>query len=342
MKSLAVLAAGMVTPLGFNAPATLAALRAGVSAVGMIPWRDPQSGEPLRGAKVDLPQWWEGVGKLADLVAPAIHECIQSAQPMSPNAIPLLLGVAEADRPARTQGCEAQLLEEIEARLEFALHSDSVAFAGGQTACAHALLRAEALIASGKAPMCIVAGVDSYLQKPTVEAYASKRRLMTPDNSNGFFPGEAGSAVLVTSAAAAAGNSCLRILGYGSAQEHATIDSTLPLKAVGLTQAIKQALAEAGLGMGRVNYRLTDLTGEHYKFKEAAFAANRLDKQKRAGALELWHPVEYLGEIGAAILPCLLGWALHACRMGYAPGPTALCHVGNDGGERCALVVSCS
>ena len=44
MVTLAVLASGMVTALGFNAPATLAALRAGVSGVGEIPWTDFESG----------------------------------------------------------------------------------------------------------------------------------------------------------------------------------------------------------------------------------------------------------------------------------------------------------
>jgi 3-oxoacyl-[acyl-carrier-protein] synthase-1 len=53
----------------------------------------------------------------------------------------------------------------------------------------------------------------------------------------------------------------------------------------------------------------------------------------------MWHPIEHLGEVGAAILPCLLAWAAHAMREGYAPGGRALCHVGSDTGERAALVV---
>ena len=87
-------------------------------------------------------------------------------------------------------------------------------------------------------------------------------------------------------------------------------------------------------------YRLTDLSGEHYKFKEAAFVAGRLNSGERDVPLDLWHPIEYLGEIGAAILPCLLAQAMHAAREQYAPGPLALCHVGSDTGERAALVVS--
>jgi 3-oxoacyl-[acyl-carrier-protein] synthase-1 len=88
-----------------------------------------------------------------------------------------------------------------------------------------------------------------------------------------------------------------------------------------------------------VAWRLTDLSGEHYKFKEAAFTAGRLNGGERETPLDLWHPIEYLGEIGAAVLPCLLAQAMDAARQGYAPGPLALCHVGSDAGQRAAMVV---
>ena len=100
-----------------------------------------------------------------------------------------------------------------------------------------------------------------------------------------------------------------------------------------------QALAQAEVGLHQVAYRLTDLSGEHYKFKEAAFAAGRLNGGERSQPLDLWHPVEHLGEVGAAIVPCLLAQALHAGREAYAPGPLSLCHVGSDAGARAALVL---
>ncbi|NJK32787.1 MAG: hypothetical protein HC927_10465 [Deltaproteobacteria bacterium] len=58
--------------------------------------------------------------------------------------------------------------------------------------------------------------------------------------------------------------------------------------------------------------------------------------------LPLWHPSEYLGEIGAAIVPCLLGLAHAAGRRGWAPGPTALVHVADEGGDRAAAIVRLS
>ncbi|MEZ2354720.1 hypothetical protein, partial [Caballeronia sp. RCC_10] len=302
------------------------------------PWSDIESGEPLRGVKVPLPHWWEGLGKLADLVAPAIGECLSAAAPVMPASIPLLIATACGGRPARTARLEEELLDEVYTRLELPPNRHSALFPRDQFGGVQALVRAQSLIEQGHAQRVIVAGVDSFLHQPTLDAYVQRRRVITRGNFNGFFPGEAGTAVLVGSDEDYEGDA-LRILGVGIGEEPATIESTMAFRATGLTQALQRALGNAGVALKDVAYRLTDLTGEHYKFKEAAFAAGRLNGGQRLAPLELWHPMEYLGNIGAAILPCLLAQAMHAAQEGYAPGSLAVCHVSNDGGERAAVVV---
>lgn len=337
MSNLAVLGSGLVTALGYNAPATLAALRAGVCGVEATPWMDFESGEPLRGARVSLPQWSVDIDKLADLVAPAIHECMLQASDVSPREIPVMIGVAHRNRPHRVPRLEESLLNEVQTRLEVPLHRYSALFPHDETGCIQALLAARELIARQPSTLVIVAGVDSFLHQEVLDDYMARRRIMTRSNSNGFFPGEGGSAVLL----GAAGHwkrDELCIVGIGTAQEDATIDSTRPLRARGLTDAMKRALHEAGATFKDASWRITDLTGEHYKFKEAAFAAGRLDTASRDGPPVLWHPIEYLGALGAAVLPCLLAQALHAGLHGYAPAPLALCHIGSDDGQRAALV----
>ena len=328
----------MVTPLGFNAPASLAAIRAGISAVRATPWADPETGEPLSGTRVSLPQWFPGLGKLADLAAPAIQECLLAADPEPQQEIPLLLGVAAESRAGRPLGLDDELLDEIQARLELPRHRYSRLYPEDQFGCAKALADATALVERKLARRVVVAGVDSYLHGDTLEDYVQRRRLMTANNSNGFFPGEAAAAVLVGLSGSGAGVE-LQVLGVGFGLESATIDGTEPFQGRGMTDAVRIALDQAGLSLSDVAYRLTDISGEHYKFKEALFVAGRLDTGERKAALELWHPIEYLGEIGAAILPCLLAQAMHAAQEGYAPGPLAICHVGADAGARAALVV---
>lgn len=337
MVRLAIKAGGLVTPVGFNAPATCAALRAGIRNVQVANLWDAESGQYIAAGRVPLPQWWEGPGKLPELVAPAILECLQAATPITPRELPLLLGVSPSTRPHRWAGLDDWILKAVEEKLGVQFHPSSQVIPRGQVAGVWGAREAARLIEEEGRPGCIVAGVESYLQQPIVQAYMNHRRVLTPGNSNGFSPGEAGSAVLLAACAEPPADD-ICILGTGVATEPATIESEEPLRGEGLTEAIRLALAEANVSMPDTHFRITDLNGEHYKFKEATLAFNRL-LRSRIESHDIWHPIEYIGEIGAAIGPLVLAFARDAIHKGYAPGSVVICHFSNDDQERAAAVV---
>jgi 3-oxoacyl-[acyl-carrier-protein] synthase-1 len=338
MTSISVIASGMVTAVGFNAAASLAAIRARVRNVKETNLWDASSGEYVAAGRVALPHWWIGTGKLAELVAPAIHECLVQAQPTPPGQIPIVLCVPAATRPYRFDRLDDEILDEVSYRLAVRFHPKSCLVARDQVGVAVGITIARDLISRGDATYCIVAGVDSLIDQPLVEYYIDKRRVLTPANSNGFSPGEAGSAVLIGRAGLRKNE--LQIVGIGTSREEATIESELPLQGNGLTDAIGGALADAGLPIDKVQYRITDLNGEHYKFKEMVLATMRFERNRRRKLFDLWHPTEYIGDVGAAIGPVVLGLALYAGMKRYGPGPTVLCTFGSDAGERAAMVVS--
>jgi 3-oxoacyl-[acyl-carrier-protein] synthase I len=158
----------------------------------------------------------------------------------------------------------------------------------------------------------LIAATDSLLSGPTLSAYEAAGRLLTDTHSNGFMPGEAAGAVLLGLPGAGPE---LRCTGIGFGVEHAHIDSGEPLRAEGLTHAIKQALADAHLQMHDIDYRIADVSGEQYYFKEAALALSRTLRQRKE-AFDLWHPAECTGETGAAAGIALLALADAACRKG--------------------------
>ena len=90
--------------------------------------------------------------------------------------------------------------------------------------------------------------------------------------------------------------------------------------------------------MHEIDYRIADLSGEQYRFKEASLALSRLIRAKREQQA-LWHPADCVGETGAAAVPLMLGVALTAARKRYAPGPMGLLQAANDDGRRIALVL---
>lgn len=334
MRSLAILGSGMVTGVGLSAPATCAAIRCAIDNFNETRFID-DGGEWIIGSEVPLEEPWRGFEKLVQMATSAIRECHTHAGAAPLASVPLLLCVAEPTRPGRAYGLDKELLKEIEKALGSKLHPRSAVIARGRVSIAEALHLASHFITPAT-PFAMVAGVDSFLSWPTLSAYQSKSRLLTSNNSNGFIPGEAAAAVLVGAPKSGADN--LICTGIGAGHEAANVGSEEPLRADGMVEAFRQAFADAGCTMVDVDYRLTDLNGEQYCFKEAALAMTRTLRDRKE-LFEIWHPADCIGETGAAIGPITLAIALAAARKGYAPGPGTLCHFGADGNDRAALVL---
>ncbi len=332
-KPVAILSTGMVTGVGFNAPASCAAIRCGIT--GFVETGFMFAGEWLIGCPVPFEEGWRGREKLLRMVAPAIQECMTAAAGTSVDKIPLLLCVAEEGRPGRFERLDQSFLLDVQTRLDLQFHSLSVVIPGGRLGAVHALDQARRLLAEGR-PYCVVAGVDSLIVAATLSAYDEKRRLLTARNTDGFIPGEAGAAVLV--GPAASDGSHLQCLGVGYGTEPAPIDSETPLRGDGLAQAFQAAFGDSGAGFEQVDFRITDNSGEQYGFKEGALALSRTLRVRKE-EFDIWHPADCVGDVGAALVPIVLGVALTASRKAYTPGPGILCHFSSDGGERAAMVL---
>ena len=333
MRPLTVLASGMVTNIGLTGAATRAALRAMVS--NFAETRFLNDGAPQVGATVDLRPPYRGLPRLVHLVAPAIQECLAAVK-WRPEHVPLLMCVSEAKRPGRPEDLDARILAEVGGALGVRFHAKSVVIARGRVGATVAVDLARRLCAGDGVPGCLVAGTDSLLNASTLAEFGARNRLLTEKNSDGFIPGEAGAAVILGPAAkASAGHLVLR--GVGLARESATIDSEEPLRGVGLAAAVRGAMNDGGVTLAVTDYRLTDLSGIQYYFKEASLALSRTLRQLKP-EFRLWHTADCIGEVGAAIGPIVLGYAAAASSHGFAPGPGVLCHFSNEDDERAAMI----
>jgi 3-oxoacyl-[acyl-carrier-protein] synthase I len=332
---IAILKTGLVTSVGLSAPATCAALRAKLSNPSETRFID-SGGEWIMAHQVTLEQPWRGLTKLAKMAALAIEEALEGVPKADWDHIPLLLCVAEADRPGRLDGLDDTLFTNIRGELgvQFALQSAVVAH--GRVGVAVALAQARALLAQGTAKRVLIAATDSFISWPTLSHYEREGRLLTPRNSNGFMPGEGAGALLVGKSDGSASE--LLCAGIGFAREAAHLDSGEPLRAEGLSQAIKAALADAGCEMHHMDFRITDLSGEQYYFKEAALALSRTLRQRKE-EFDIWHPAESTGEQGATAGAAVIALADAACRKAYTKGPNILAHMANDSGQRAALAL---
>jgi 3-oxoacyl-[acyl-carrier-protein] synthase-1 len=350
MSGMSIIAAGAVTAVGHGGPATFAALRAGIRGARTSMLWDYLGGDYLEVCRPQLHQWWEGRDMLARLVAAPIEECAAAAERLlgpGLQPLPIVLVISPPSRPHRWPHLESLIIEDVEHELSRKLPHGSVIISEGRTGVLRALEHAAELLRSRQHDTCIVAGVESFLRQKLVEHYMlGDNRILTEKNSNGFSLGEAAAAVLVTSRARREGAELLiRGLGRGFDPSGAGGTEEHPARGDGLTAAIRAALKMAQLEHWALDLRISDANGEHWKFKDAVFATGRLERERPVGApprrfgfFDHWHPSEFTGEIGAAIGPLLLGWALHAGTERYVHGPRLLLHTSEDNGDRAAIV----
>ena len=333
--ALEVRGTGLVTGVGLSAPAACAAMR--VKVTNPTPTRFVEPGRAwMKACQVPLSTPLQGIYKLAKMGAMAAEECLAGVPRADWSRIPLLLCVAEPSRPGRLHDLDAVLPHELSQELGTTLAPGSAVIARGRVSVAVALDHAARLVHAKGLPQVLIVATDSLLCAATLSAHHQASRLRHAGNSNGFMAGEAAGALLVGAPQSACHAQCVGI-GFGIEQAH--IDSELPLRADGLRKAISQALDPAGVTIEQCPIRLSDLSGEHYYFKEAALAVARL--QRRAGSedADLWHPAECTGECGAAAGAVLISVAAMAFQKGYMPGLHALAHMSNDDGARAAVLL---
>jgi 3-oxoacyl-[acyl-carrier-protein] synthase-1 len=250
--------------------------------------------------------------------------------------LPLLLCVAERERPGRMAGLDERLFAMIQEELGVTFAPHSMVITQGRVGVAVALAQARALIAQGKSSNVLVAASDSLLSWPTLTHYVRQQRLLSPENSNGFLPGEGAGAILVGRSRGRPGE--LICSGIGFDVEKAHIYSDEPLRADGLSRAIGAALADSGCQMHDMDFRITDLSGEQYYFKEASLALSRTLRVRKE-EFDLWHPAECTGEMGSVAGFAVVAQAHAACLKGYTKGSNILAHMANDAGQRAALTL---
>jgi 3-oxoacyl-[acyl-carrier-protein] synthase-1 len=328
---------GLVCPVGLTAASACAAIRAGLDGFGEVGYLD-DSGDAVMGAVVPvLEDDLRGRARLATLLALAMEDALaRLPRDLHLGEVPLLLCVREPERPGpRIKG----LVVEVERRLSVRFRRDqSATVAQGHVSAFGALAIARDLLSDGRADSVLIAAADSFIDARTLLWLHRHRRLKTVANSDGVIPGEAAGVILVSTGQVTPGGG-VRILGLGFGHESATVHNEEPLLGLGMAEAVRAALQEAGAAMHDIDLRLSDVAGESYGFEELSLAQSRLMRQRREEQ-PLWHSAGALGDCGAAAGIAQIAWFEEATQRGYAPGRLSLGQTSALAGPRAAAVMS--
>lgn len=334
-RQLAIVSTGLVTSVGMSSAACGCAFRAKISNPSETTFIDAK-GAWIMAHEVSLVPPSSGLTKLVKMAALAIDEALQGLDKAQWHRLPMLLCVAEADRPGRMPGLDDVLMDQIQRELGVTFAPSSALVPHGRVSVAVALAQARTLLENSATPGVLIVSADSLLSGASLSHYERADRLLTEANSNGFMPGEGAGALWVGCVDGRQPQVVCTGLGFGLEQAH--IDSEAPLRADGLIQAIRSSLNEAGRALHDMDFRVTDISGEQYYFKEAALALARTLRQPKA-LFDIWHPAECTGELGAVSGAAVIVAAREACLKGYAPGHHILSHWANDAGQRAAITL---
>lgn len=353
MSAPIVLSDAVVVGVGARAPNGLTALQVTMSvrARKMDPRAShliDKSGEPM--ATCRLPSIGDhvmGLDRFVALGGPPLTAAAfawlsadRRRRPAS-EPLPVIVALPSRRRPGFDPRLEQRLLQGLEARSRVPIDHgrSSLLFGcrgGGVAAFEEALGRLDA----GEHEAVLVGGVDSWFDPDALEWLDGELRLHSPSTENGFIPGEGAAFVLLARRGRATSLPRLaQVIAACTASEPRPWGCEEPCLGLGITAAVKRAVAPVGPTSRRIPWVMTDVVNERHRVDEWSFAMARAHE---ALSPDVVHdqPLLRTGDLGAASAAVLLAIAATRWETGCAPGDCVLVGAHSDGPERGALVAS--
>jgi 3-oxoacyl-[acyl-carrier-protein] synthase-1 len=342
---IVVTGVGLMTPVGHDSIMACAAVWAGISRlVGIEDFVTENDARTAGGVVTGVTDGLGGKQRLLSLAVPAAREALFAAEEFSEDLrlaegkLFLSLGpperpdVEDFDKETLAVFLEETGLQEI-CSVEIIREGNS----GGILA----LSKAIELLREGTVKVCVVGGVDSLVEDPTLTWLEEAGRLKTDDRAQGFSTGEAAGFLVIekVSAARQRGAPALcEVLEALHVAEEAHLFSDRPMLGRGLARAVNDLLATREMKTDGIDLIICDLNGEHFRMKEWGLAQGRIFDGS-APLPEIRHPAENIGDVGAASATVLVAMGATALNQRLFEGRNMLVWASSDaGGRGCALL----
>lgn len=348
--TLCITAVEAVTPLGFDAEQSFAAVRARANRFADHPFHvclvgdpDTQEAEPLVASILpEIDPELEGEARLQELALPAFKAILAKAgfkrADLTKGGLLLSLPPAEPDKGAPSRSDFAATLL---ARLGIGPLKVVQVCRTGHTGMATCLSKAATSLIAGEAEFFLVAGLESYHLASRLQTLDEAWRLKSQRALDGFMPGEAAVIFLVETLAHAAARKAKPLatvtgIGFGKEAKHHGSDALSTGE--GLTAALLPVLSMPRAKDAGGRWLLCDMNGESYRAAEWGLVRARLGESLDP-MVGLTYPADCLGDTGAASGGVSIAYALHAFARGFAPAEEALVWNASEDGGRSALLV---
>jgi len=337
-----IIAASARTPLGLDAEASTAAVRAGISALSEHPFLVDQTGDMMPGAlDAEIDPYVFGSDRLVLLAESALRNLLDTVKTGSvpKPLLSVFLGLPEL-RPGFTDSDVEATRSGLGSLNDLPVELGSVnAYPQGHASGAVAFSAAVRSAQVDATSLSIVGGVESYFHPLTMEWLDSNRQLANSVSRSGFVPGEGAAFLLL------AGSEAVKLFGMkpiarvdavGVATETKLIRTSDTCLGEGLTEAVKKAVSGLRPPDQAISDILCDLNTERYRGEEWGFVCLRLAQFFEDPTTYL-SPSDRWGDMGAASVPLFAMLACDAAQKGYSTGSRALLWASSENGLRGAV-----
>ncbi len=334
-----------ITAVGHDAKMTAASIRAGIAR--FVEFNDfydmegnPITASIIKGLDDENDDRAERLGNIAEYCLTNMLEEYFADDSEPKREIFLFLGFASESRPGeRYEGKNNEIAEKFLNIVKNKTENIALKIIRtGNSSVMHCIKLASEVLKQNPNAICIIGGIDSLLSMETLDWFEDKARLKSESfgRNHAFIPGEAVGFIILESKEKAKPEKVLsEIIGIGLAEEPAPFVSDENCKGEGLTKAVREALT--GNLAENISSIFCDLNGEFFPTKEWSYARMRCF-EKTDKKRELWHPAEFMGDIGAAFGAVLTGIAVEMLFRGWIKDD-AMIFCSDDHGERGALIL---
>jgi 3-oxoacyl-[acyl-carrier-protein] synthase-1 len=286
-----------------------------------------------------------GIDRFVALGGPALTQAAfpwlshASQRSQLPAKLPLFLALPSESRPGLDPRLKRHLLGALATRAHVPIDEERSELVFGCRGGGVAVFeRALEALSRGDCEAVAVGGIDSYFDPDALEHLDAEMRLHGPEVENGIIPGEgAGFVVLAPRRRSTSLHRYGSILAAATEDEPRPYGSPEPCHGLGITLAVKRAIAGASLGDRSIRWVLTDVVNERHRVDEWSYAFARAHAAFTPD-VEHDQPLLHTGDLGAASAAVLLAIAATRWDTGCAKGDVALIAAHSDGPERGAMV----
>jgi len=306
-NTVVIVGVGANTALGDSVEASMASVRAGIAAMQEHPYMIDHHGDPmLLSAAPYVDSELPAIDRMIEMGKTAAMQAIQPVINSNPK-VPLefILGLPEL-RPGLAENFEKEVEESIAKFIDLDYPVQATqALSGGHASGIMAMEVAYHMIQNDPKILCLVGGIDSYIQSDTLEWLDATEQLHSPNTIWGFCPGEAAGFTLLCSQQFADYFGLeyqAELLAIASASEENLIKTDTVCVGKGLSKAFKGVFKILDSTDEKISNTICDMNGEPYRADEYGFSVARTTHYFEDSA-DFMTPADCWGDIGAASGP---------------------------------------